>query len=92
MKTKRVNHWCNAFVQPTTFLGVLGIIIIFSGAFFLKRRNSTAPMKTEYGAEPISLGSSKNMRRIFSIVPIVGFCCSASYTNAAPKISILHIG
>ncbi len=36
MKTNRVNNWCNAFVQPTTFLGVLAIVIILSGAFFLK--------------------------------------------------------
>ncbi len=36
MKTNRVNNWYDAFVQPTTFLGALAIVIIISGAFFLK--------------------------------------------------------
>ena len=36
MKTNRVNNWYNAFVQPTTFLGVLAIVIILGGAFFVK--------------------------------------------------------
>jgi len=37
MKTTRVNHWYDAFMQPTTFLGALAIIIILSGAFFLDK-------------------------------------------------------
>jgi diguanylate cyclase (GGDEF)-like protein len=37
MKAKRVSHWCCAFAQPTTYLGIIAIVIILSGAFFLEK-------------------------------------------------------
>ena len=37
MKLKHLNQWLSAFSQPTTYLGVIGIIIVFGGAFFFKQ-------------------------------------------------------
>jgi len=37
MKAKRVNFWYYAFAQPATYLGIIAIIIILSGAFFLEK-------------------------------------------------------
>jgi diguanylate cyclase (GGDEF)-like protein len=37
IKLNRVNLWFCAFAQPTTLLGVVAIIIILSGAYFLKK-------------------------------------------------------
>ena len=37
MKAKRVKLWYHAFAQPATYLGIVAIIIILSGAFFLEK-------------------------------------------------------
>ena len=37
MKAKRVKLWYDAFAQPATYLGIVAIIIILSGAFFLEK-------------------------------------------------------
>jgi diguanylate cyclase (GGDEF)-like protein len=37
MKAKRVKLWYYAFAQPATYLGIVAIIIILSGAFFLEK-------------------------------------------------------
>ena len=37
MEAKRVIHWHRAFAQPATYLGVIAIIIILGGAFFLQK-------------------------------------------------------
>ena len=37
MRAIRVIRWHHAFAQPATYLGVIAIIIILSGAFFLER-------------------------------------------------------
>ena len=36
-KAKSVRHWYYAFAQPATYLGIIAIIIILSGAFFLEK-------------------------------------------------------
>lgn len=40
MKAKRMVHWRHAFAQPTTYLGIIAIIIILGGAFFLEKEES----------------------------------------------------
>lgn len=58
MKVKRANLWYYAFAQPATYLGIIAIIIILSGAFFLE--------KEEYNrAYEDGIQSGANLARVF---------------------------
>ena len=81
-KAKSVRHWYYAFAQPATYLGIIAIIIILNGAFFLEKEEYNRAYEEESRVEPISLASSKSMSLASSIVRTISFCCSVNYINA----------